>query len=75
MQSAMTSLTKSTTISSQWRTRCSATRRGLQLQQQQQQQPVQGDIVAATVAAMHAANGQAGPKKIDYHLKPKILGK
>jgi hypothetical protein len=24
---------------------------------------------------MQAANGQAGPKKIDYHLKPKILGK
>jgi hypothetical protein len=48
------------------------------LQQQQQQQPpmqVQGDIVAATVAAMQAANGQQGPKKIDYHLKPKILGK
>jgi hypothetical protein len=48
------------------------------LQQQQQQQPpmqVQGDIVAATVAAMQAANGQQGPKKIDYYLKPKILGK
>jgi hypothetical protein len=28
-----------------------------------------------TVAAMQAANGQQGPKKIDYHLKPKILGK
>jgi hypothetical protein len=28
------------------------------------------------VAAMNAANGgNAGPKKIDYHLKPKILGK
>jgi hypothetical protein len=27
-------------------------------------------------AAMQAANsGNAGPKKIDYHLKPKILGK
>jgi hypothetical protein len=24
---------------------------------------------------MQAANGQAGPKKIDYHLKPKMLGK
>jgi hypothetical protein len=35
---------------------------------------VQGDIVAATVGAMQAANGQAEPKKIDYHLKPKILG-
>jgi hypothetical protein len=46
--------------------------------QHQQQQPgqVQGDIVAATVAAMNAANGgNASPKKIDYHLKPKILGK
>jgi hypothetical protein len=44
----------------------------------QQKQPgqVQGDIVAATVAAMNAANcGNKGPKKIDYHLKPKILGK
>jgi hypothetical protein len=43
-----------------------------------QQQPgqIQGDIVAATVAAMNAANGgNAGQKKIDYHLKPKILGK
>jgi hypothetical protein len=43
-----------------------------------QQQPgqIQGDIVEATVAAMNAANsGNAGPKKIDYHLKPKILGK
>jgi hypothetical protein len=31
--------------------------------------------VAATVAAMNAANGgNAGPKKINYHLKPKILG-
>jgi hypothetical protein len=43
---------------------------------QRQQQPghVQGNIVAATVAAMLAANGgnNAGPKKI---LKPKILGK
>jgi hypothetical protein len=44
----------------------------------QQQQPgqggVQGNIVAATVAAMQAANGgnHIGPKKIDYHLKPKI---
>jgi hypothetical protein len=46
--------------------------------QQQQQQPprqVQGDIIAATVAAMQAANGNQGTKKIDYHLKPKILGK
>jgi hypothetical protein len=47
--------------------------------QQRQQQPgqVQGDIVAATVAAMQAANGgnNAGPKKINYHLKPKFLGK
>jgi hypothetical protein len=45
---------------------------------QQQQQPgqIQGNIVAATVAAMQAANGgNAGPKKIDYHLKPKILRK
>jgi hypothetical protein len=46
---------------------------------QRQQQPgqVQGDIVAATVAAMQAANcgNNVGPKKIDYHLKPKILGK
>jgi hypothetical protein len=45
---------------------------------QRQQQPgqLQGNIVAATVAAMQAANGgAAGPKKIDYHLKPKILGK
>jgi hypothetical protein len=44
----------------------------------QQQQPpgqVQGNIVAATVAAMQAANVNQGPKKIDYHLKPKILGK
>jgi hypothetical protein len=43
-----------------------------------QQQPgqIQGDIVKATVAARNAANGgNAGPKKIDYHLKPKILGK
>jgi hypothetical protein len=43
-----------------------------------QQQPgqIQGDIIAATVAAMNAANGgNAGPKKIDYHLKPIILGK
>jgi hypothetical protein len=47
-------------------------------QQDGQQQPgqIQGNIVAATVAAMNAANGgNAGPKKIDYHLKPKILGK
>jgi hypothetical protein len=37
---------------------------------------IQGNIVTATVAAMNAANGgNAGPKKIDYHLKPKILGK
>jgi hypothetical protein len=46
--------------------------------QYQQQQPgqVQGDIVSASVAAMNAANGSnAGPKKIDYHLKPKILGR
>jgi ribosomal protein L11 len=46
--------------------------------QHRQQQPrqVQGDIVAATVAAMNAANGgNAGLKKINYHLKPKILGK
>jgi hypothetical protein len=43
--------------------------------QQQQQGNVQGDIVAATVAAMTAANGNNnGQKKIDYHLKPKILG-
>jgi hypothetical protein len=49
---------------------------GQHVRQQQQQQPLaQGDIVAATVAAMQAANGQAGPKKIDYHLKPKMLGK
>jgi hypothetical protein len=47
---------------------------------QQRQQPgqgrVQGNIVAATVAAMQAANGgnHIGPKKIGYHLKPKILG-
>jgi hypothetical protein len=47
---------------------------GQHVRQQQQQQPLaQGDIVAATVAAMQAANGQAGPKKIDYHLKPKML--
>jgi hypothetical protein len=46
-----------------------------QLQQQQPPGQVQGDIVAATVAAMQAANGNQGPKKIDYHLKPKILGK
>jgi hypothetical protein len=46
------------------------------LQRQQQPGQLQGDIVAATVAAMQAANhGAAGPKKIDYHLKPKILGK
>jgi hypothetical protein len=46
-------------------------------QQGGRQQPgqIQGNIVAATVAAMNAANGSnAGPKKIDYHLKPKILG-
>jgi hypothetical protein len=44
-------------------------------QQQQQQANMQGDIVQATVAAMTAANGnQNGQKKIDYHLKPKILG-
>jgi hypothetical protein len=46
---------------------------------QRQQQPgqVKGNIVAATVAAMQAANGgnNASPKKIDYHPKPKILGK
>jgi hypothetical protein len=47
------------------------------LQQQQQPGQVRGNIVAATVAAMQAANGgnHVGPKKIDYHLKPKILGK
>jgi hypothetical protein len=47
------------------------------LQQQQQPGQVQGDIVAAAVAAMQATNGgnHVGPKKIDYHLKPKILGK
>jgi hypothetical protein len=45
-------------------------------QQQQQQGNVQDDIVAATVAAMNAANGgNNGQKKIDYHLKPKRLGK
>jgi hypothetical protein len=46
-------------------------------QQQQQQGNVQDDIVTATVAAMNAANGgnNNGQKKIDYHLKPKILGK
>jgi hypothetical protein len=43
--------------------------------QQQQQLLAQADIVAATLAAMQAANGQAGPKKIDYNLKLKILGK
>jgi hypothetical protein len=44
--------------------------------QQQQSGQIQGDIVAATVAAMNAANGgNASPKKIDYHQKPKILGK
>jgi hypothetical protein len=50
---------------------------GQQEQQQQQQLPLaQGAIVAATtVVAMQIANGQAGPKKIDYNLKPKILGK
>jgi hypothetical protein len=48
---------------------------GQQQQQQQQQQPVQGNIIEATVTAMQAANGQAGPKKIDYHLNPKMLGK
>jgi hypothetical protein len=45
---------------------------------QRQQQPGQilGNNIAATVTAMQAANGgAAGPKKIDYHLKPKILGK
>jgi hypothetical protein len=46
---------------------------------QRQQQPgqVQGDILAARVAAMQAANSgnKDGPKKIYYHLKPKILGK
>jgi hypothetical protein len=43
---------------------------------QQQPGPVAGNIFAATVAAMNAANSSnAGPKKIDYHLKPKILGK
>jgi hypothetical protein len=43
-----------------------------------QQQPgqIQGNIVASMVAVMNAANGgNASPKKIDYHLKPKILGK
>jgi hypothetical protein len=47
------------------------------LHRQQQPGQVQGDIVAATVAAMQAANGgnHARPKKIDYHLKPKIIGK
>jgi hypothetical protein len=47
------------------------------LQQQQQPGKVQGNIIAATVAAMQAENGgnHIGPKKIDYHLKPKILGK
>jgi hypothetical protein len=46
-------------------------------QPQQQQGNVQDDIVAATVAAMNAANGVGnnGQKKIDFHLKPKILGK
>jgi hypothetical protein len=39
---------------------------------QPQPRQIQGDIVTATVAAMNAANGNAGPKKIDYHLKPKI---
>jgi hypothetical protein len=51
---------------------------GPQHARQRQQQPgnVKDDIVAATVAAMNAANGgNAGQKKIDYHLKPKILGK
>jgi hypothetical protein len=43
--------------------------------QVQQQLLAQADIVAATLAAMQAANGQAGPKKIDYNLKLKILGK
>jgi hypothetical protein len=46
-----------------------------QQQQQQLHGQVQGDIVAATLVAMQAANGNQGPKKIDYHLKPKILGK
>jgi hypothetical protein len=47
------------------------------LQQQQQPGQVQGHTVAATVAAMQAANSgnHIGPKKIDYLLKPKILGK
>jgi hypothetical protein len=43
-----------------------------------QQQPgqIQGNILAATVAAMQAPDGgNAGHKTIDYHLKPKILGK
>jgi hypothetical protein len=45
-------------------------------QRQQQPRQLQGNIVKATVAAMQAANeGNAGPKKIDYHLKAKILGK
>jgi hypothetical protein len=40
---------------------------GQHVQQQKQQQPLaQGDIVAATVPAMQAANGQAGPTKINY---------
>jgi hypothetical protein len=47
-----------------------------QVCQQQQPENLQGNIVAATVAAMNTANGgNAGQKKIDYHLKPKILGK
>jgi hypothetical protein len=47
-----------------------------QQQPQQQQGNVQDDIVTATVAAMNTANGgNNGQKKIDYHLKPKILGK
>jgi hypothetical protein len=47
------------------------------LQRQQQAGQVQGNIVAATVASMQAENGgnHVRPKKIDYHLKPKILGK
>jgi hypothetical protein len=45
--------------------------------QQAGQGGFQGNIVAVTVAAMQAANGgnHIGPKKIDNHLKPKILGK
>jgi hypothetical protein len=46
--------------------------------QHQQQQPgqIQGNIIAATVAAMNTAKGgNSGLKTIIYHLKPKILGK